>query len=47
MVINRYDLAGENVYLLQYCFDGMSEIPYQKKRPAVVVCPGGGYLMCS
>ncbi len=47
MIVNRYDLAGENVYLLQYCFDKMEEIPYQKKRPAVVVCPGGGYMMCS
>lgn len=47
MIVKRYELDGENVCLMQYCYEDTPEIPYHKQRPAVLVCPGGGYLMCS
>ena len=47
MIVKRHELDGENVYLMQYCYEDTPEIPYHKQRPAVLVCPGGGYLMCS
>ncbi len=37
----------EGVTLKGYLFESYPEMPYMKNRPAVVVCPGGGYSMCS
>ena len=47
MIVKRHELDGESVYLMQYGYEDTPEIPYHKQRPAVLVCPGGGYLMCS
>lgn len=37
----------EGVTLKGYLYEENPEMPYFKKRPAVVVCPGGGYFFCS
>lgn len=37
----------EGVSLKGYLYEANSEMPYFSKRPAVVVCPGGGYYFCS
>ncbi|MBR5451898.1 MAG: alpha/beta hydrolase [Clostridia bacterium] len=37
----------EGVTLKGYLYEANDEMPYFNKRPAVVVCPGGGYLFCS
>lgn len=37
----------EGVTLKGYLYEKSPEMPYMDKRPAVVVCPGGGYVMCS
>ncbi len=34
-------------YILRYTFEKSQEMPNVVKRPAVVVCPGGGYSYCS
>lgn len=37
-----------SAYLMRYGFEAYpQEMPNVVKRPAVVVCPGGGYLYCS
>lgn len=41
------EYPGENVKLKAYLYEESEEMPEWKKRPAVVVCPGGGYWMCS
>ncbi len=37
----------KNVYMNAYLYEKSDELPELKKRPAVVVCPGGGYRICS
>ena len=34
---------GTPVYLYTYAMEESPELPNSKKRPAVVICPGGGY----
>ncbi len=41
------DLTNENVTLTVYLLDASPDMPNTKVRPAVLVCPGGGYFMCS
>ena len=42
------DLSGDGrVTLTAYLHDAVPELPIWKKRPAVVVCPGGAYEYCS
>lgn len=48
MITKTIYLSDDNsVYLNAYLFEQTEEMPYSKKRPAVVVCPGGGYWFCS
>lgn len=48
MITEEFVLNPEkNVRLVRYGHCPSPEIPYRKKRPAVVVCPGGGYFFCS
>ena len=37
----------KSVYFNAYLFEKSADMPYNDKRPAVVVCPGGGYWFCS
>ncbi len=37
----------KSVYFNAYLYEQSDEMPYSKTRPAVVVCPGGGYRFCS
>jgi len=48
MIFEKHYITNDkDVYLMSYCFEETHEIPYHKKRPAVLVCPGGGYGICS
>ncbi len=48
MFDKRIDLSGDGrVYMNAYLYQATDEMPALKKRPAVVVCPGGGYWFCS
>ena len=48
MRTERFDLSGDGrVTLDAYLREPRPEMPIWDKRPAVVVCPGGGYGMCS
>lgn len=40
-------LTNNNVTLTTYILDASREMPNMKERPAVLLCPGGGYHMCS
>lgn len=47
MLFERYEINKEdNVYLNCYCYEKYAAIPHKDKRPAVVICPGGGYGHC-
>lgn len=43
----KIDLANPNTSLTVYLPDFSNEMPHLKKRPAVLILPGGGYYMCS
>ncbi len=49
MIFNKIKLYDErsNVTLSTYIIDDSREMLAGKKRPAVLVCPGGGYISCS
>lgn len=47
MKIERMNLTAEQVTLTAYLLDESEEMENAKVRPAVLVCPGGGYQMCS
>lgn len=48
MIFKRIDIDPENkVYLNCYLHEKEPQWSYGFDRPAVVVCPGGGYSMCS
>lgn len=48
MRTERFDLSGDGrVTLDAYLREPKPEMPIWEKRPAVVVCPGGGYGICS
>ncbi len=38
---------GSDITLTTYILDTSEEMPNMKIRPAVLVCPGGGYSACS
>ncbi|HZK39019.1 MAG TPA: alpha/beta hydrolase, partial [Clostridia bacterium] len=38
---------GSDITLTTYILDTSEEMPNMKIRPAVLVCPGGGYSFCS
>lgn len=39
--------AGKSVTLTAYLLDSSDQMPSSKIRPAVLICPGGGYFHCS
>ena len=48
MKIQHFDLSGDGrVTLTAYLHEPKNEMPIWGKRPAVLVCPGGGYGICS
>ena len=48
MIFKRIDIDIENnVYLNCYLHEKEPQWSYGFDRPAVLVCPGGGYSMCS
>lgn len=42
-----YLSEDKSVRLDCYLYEPSEDMKYRKKRPAVVVCPGGGYYICS
>lgn len=48
MLYQRIDLCADGrVYMNACLYQPSEELPALQKRPAVVICPGGGYQMCS
>jgi len=41
------NLTNENVTLTAYLLESSPEMPNAQVRPAVLICPGGGYFFCS
>lgn len=46
MIFESYPIR-DHARLVRYGYEYSEEIAYHAKRPAVVVCPGGGYWWCS
>ena len=47
LITQTYNLTNESVTLTSYILDSSREMEYLKIRPAVLICPGGGYRFCS
>ncbi len=47
MKTNTYNLTNENVTLTTYILDTSFDDIKDYKRPGILICPGGGYGMCS
>lgn len=48
MIFQRIEFDAEhNIYMNCYLHENVPQWQYVKKRPAVLICPGGGYGMCS
>lgn len=48
MIIEKVNLRGrENVTLESYIIENSKELLKGKKRPGIIICPGGGNLMCT
>ncbi len=48
MLFERIEMQGAgDVSLCAYILDSSGEMPNMAKRPAILVCPGGGYHFCS
>ena len=48
MICEKYILnEARGTYVMRYTFEKSPSMPNVEKRPAVVVCPGGGYNFCS
>ena len=47
MYCERIALDTPNAYLEPYFLSLSPEMPASQKRPAVLICPGGGYEFCS
>lgn len=45
--INLYENDETQAFLSTYVMDNSPEIDTERKRPAVIICPGGGYEMTS
>ena len=43
----KIDSDADNVTLTAYLAENSPEMPFNRKRDAILVCPGGGYYMCS
>lgn len=43
----HYITDDKEVVLVSYCHEANNEMPNRPSFPAVVVCPGGGYNICS
>lgn len=41
------DESNEKVYLTTYILDSTPELPTRSIKPAIIICPGGGYNFCS
>lgn len=44
---SKISLKNENVTLTTYLLDSSPEMPNTRLRPAVLICPGGAYRVCS
>jgi acetyl esterase/lipase len=42
-----HNLTNDSVTLTAYLLDSSPEMPNAQVRPAVLICPGGGYFFCS
>lgn len=47
MLCKTYYLTNEGVTLTAYILDSSKEMPKNTLRPAMLLCPGGAYAMCS
>ena len=47
MLTEKIKLTNENVTLTTYVLDSSPEMEHMSKKPAVLICPGGGYHFCS
>lgn len=48
MILKKVQLSSDSsVYLMVYLHEDVPKWDYGHPRPAVLVCPGGGYGMCS
>ncbi len=48
MIVEKYNLREDgSAYFVTYIQEPSAELPNSYARPAVVVCPGGGYCCCS
>lgn len=47
MLCKTYNLTNEGVTLTAYILDSSPEMPKNALRPAMLICPGGAYVMCS
>ena len=49
MILKKIQLWEDNkhVELVAYILDNSKEFKTNEKRPAVIICPGGGYVMTS
>lgn len=49
MIIEQAALweSGSNAYFVKYLLDNTAEIDLQKRHPAMIICPGGGYFYTS
>ena len=45
--LRKEEINGFMPTLTTYILDDCSTYPEKRKRPAIVVCPGGGYAFCS
>ena len=46
MLCKTYNLTNEGVTLTAYILDSSPEMPKIALRPAMLICPGGAYVMC-
>lgn len=49
MLVKKFDLVENDSHatLTTYVLDDSTELLNGKKRPAIIICPGGGYFNCS
>lgn len=47
MNISTIALSNDGVTLTTYVLDSSPEMPNASTRPAILICPGGGYRVCS
>ncbi|WP_372631129.1 hypothetical protein [Cohnella sp.] len=47
MKVTTLELAKEGATLTGYVLDSSKELSNARVRPAVLICPGGAYRLCS